>query len=131
MCWASDEIGSKAREDYNEQDESGMLFETFKMCLHDDHRGLEPVAFALNDKPVSLLTVITHSLKYVVLDAMAEINRNQVTERERQRQRQRETERQRQSSIIYIPRHTYKLPTYIYPFQKKFLYFLRLLRSSS
>ncbi len=71
-------FGCKAREDYYEHDESGMLFEKFKMRLHDDHRGLEPIAFALNGKTISLLKVITHSLKYVKEDALAEINRSQV-----------------------------------------------------
>ena len=70
-------FGSTAREDYYEHDESGMLFEKFKMRLHDDHRGSEPIAFALNGKTLSLLKVITHSLKYVKEDAMAEINRSQ------------------------------------------------------
>jgi len=84
-------FGSKAREDYYEHDESGMLFENFKMRLHDDHRGSEPMAFALNGKTLSLLKVITHSLKYVKEDAMAEINRSQVVggagEKERERER--------------------------------------------
>ncbi len=91
-------FGCKAREDYYEHDESGMLFEKFKMRLHDDHRGSEPIAFALNGKTLSLLKVITHSLKYVKEDAMAEINRSQVVERERERK----------STFIYIPRRTYK-----------------------
>jgi len=77
-------FGSKARIDYANQDENGMLFEKFKMRLHDDHRGSEPIAFALNGKTAPLLKVITHSLKYVKEDAMAEINRSQVVERERE-----------------------------------------------
>jgi hypothetical protein len=95
-------FGSKAREDYYEHDESGMLFENFKMRLHDDHRGSEPMAFALNGKTLSLLKVITHSLKSAKDDAMVQINLSQVVERERERERKRERER------FYIPRHTYK-----------------------
>ena len=88
-------FGCKAREDYYEHDESGMLFEKFKMRLHDDHRGSEPIAFALNGKTLSLLKVIVHSLKYVKEDAMAEINRSQVV--------QRETEEE----YIYLQTETY------------------------
>jgi hypothetical protein len=53
-----------------------MLFETYKMCLHEDHRGV-PVAYALNGKSFPLLKVIALSLKYLKDDAMAEINRSQ------------------------------------------------------
>jgi hypothetical protein len=71
-------FGGNARDDYYEHDESGMLFEKFKMRLNDDHRFSEPIAFALNGKTAPLLKVITHSLKYVKDDVMAEINRFQV-----------------------------------------------------
>jgi len=102
-------FGSKAREDYYHHDESGLLFENFKMRLHDDHRGSEPMAFALNGKTVPLLKVITHSLKSVKDDAMVQINLSQVFEREK-RERGRETERKRdrETEFIYIPRHAYK-----------------------
>ncbi len=53
-----------------------MLFETYKMCLHEDHCGV-PVAYALNGKSFPLLKVIALSLKYLKDDAMAEINRSQ------------------------------------------------------
>ncbi len=94
-------FGSKAREEYYEHDESGMLFEKFKMRLHDDHRGSEPMAFALNGKTVPLLKVITHSLKSVKEDAMAEINRSQVVGgRERKKERARDEH-------IYLHTETY------------------------
>ena len=61
-----------------EHDESGMLFETFKMCLNNSHDGSRPVAYPMNDKSQSLLKVITLSLKYVKDEALTEINRSQV-----------------------------------------------------
>jgi hypothetical protein len=72
------------REEYYEHDDDDngmkkvMLFETFKMCLNDDHKGLEPTACAKNGKPIALLKLITKSLKCVKEDAMPEINRSQV-----------------------------------------------------
>jgi hypothetical protein len=72
------------REDYydHDDDENGMkkvmLFETFKMCLNDDHKGLEPTACAKNGKPLALLKLITDSLTCVKEDAMPEINRSLV-----------------------------------------------------
>jgi len=62
---------------FTENDESGMLFETFKMCLNDSHDGSTPVAYAMNGKSQPLLKVITLSLKYVKEEALAEINRSQ------------------------------------------------------
>ena len=62
--------------DYKHSDETGMLFETCKMRLHDRHDGT-PVAYALNGKSLPLLKVIALSLKYLKEDAMAEINRSQ------------------------------------------------------
>jgi hypothetical protein len=116
-------FGSKAREDYYEHDESGMLFEKFKMRLHDDHRGSEPMAFALNGKTVPLLKVITHSLKSVKEDAMAEINRSQVVGGAGEKER--ESERRAHLFTYRDIRTSTHIPT-------KISFFLRgLLRSKS
>ena len=69
-------FGSKAREDYYDCDEQGLLFETFKMRLNDSHAG-PPQAVALNGRRMPLIEVITKSLKYLKDDAMAKINRSQ------------------------------------------------------
>jgi hypothetical protein len=71
-------FGDKARIDHANQDENGMLFENFKMCLNDDHGGLEPVAEASNGNRVPVLKLITHSLKHIKDEAMAAINNSQV-----------------------------------------------------
>ena len=54
-----------------------MLFQTFKMRLHDDHGGADPVAYATNGRSQPLLKLIMLSLKYVKEEAMEEINRSQ------------------------------------------------------
>ena len=69
-------FGSKAHEDYYDCDEQGLLFEKFKMFLHDAHAG-PPQAVALNGRALSLIEVITKSLRYLKDDAMAKINRSQ------------------------------------------------------
>ena len=69
-------FGFKAHEDYYECDEQGLLFEKFKMFLHDAHAG-PPQAVALNGRALSLIEVITKSLRYLKDDAMAKINRSQ------------------------------------------------------
>lgn len=71
-------FGSKARIDYANQEENGMLFENFKMRLNDGHGGLEPVAEASNGNRVPVLKLITHSLKHIKDEAMAAINKSQV-----------------------------------------------------
>ena len=71
-------FGSKARIDYANQEENGMLFEKFKMRLNDDHGGLEPVAEASNGNRVSVLKLITHCLKHKKDEAMTAINKSQV-----------------------------------------------------
>jgi hypothetical protein len=54
-----------------------MLFQTFKMRLHEDHNGGEPMAYASNGSAQPLLKLIMLSLKYVKEEAMEEINRSQ------------------------------------------------------
>ena len=54
-----------------------MLFQTFKMRLHKDHGGADPVAYATNGRAQPLLKLIMLSLKYVKEKAMEEINRSQ------------------------------------------------------
>ena len=54
-----------------------MLFQTFKMCLHENHNGATPMAKATNGREQPLLKLIMLSLKYVKEEAMEEINRSQ------------------------------------------------------
>lgn len=54
-----------------------MLFEGFKMRLHDSHDASTPLAYALNGKSIPLVKVITLSLEYLKNEAMQEINRSQ------------------------------------------------------
>jgi len=58
-------------------DDNRMLFQTFKMRLHEDHNGGEPMAYASNGSAQPLLKLIMLSLKYVKEEAMEEINRSQ------------------------------------------------------
>ena len=54
-----------------------MLFENFKMQLHQNHDGSTPLAYDLRAGTQPLLKVITLSLKYVKDQAMEDINRSQ------------------------------------------------------